>query len=191
MQQPQMPVPPLPLPPTPRRGKAALPYRPVLGGIISLVDIIYSYLVDKGTIAWFSGIYRLLDRLPLILENIVGSLVVGSPVILLLVIACVLAGLFAALKSKRASSGALAGLLVGGIFLVIDVLVVSILLTVLVVFPQVPPESGLRGSILRDAVVYGVGIDLFLLGFCVLLGWLGGAMGGGRGAPAQPYMFPD
>src|SRR5579883_2139067 len=116
MQQPQMPVPPLPLPPSSGSGKAALQYGLIFGAIISLVDIIYSYLVDKGTIAWFSGIYRLLDRLPLILENIVGSLVVGGPVILLLLIACVLAGLFAALKSKRASSGALAGLLVGGIF---------------------------------------------------------------------------
>src|SRR5579883_972294 len=190
MQQPQMPIQQFPLSTPPGSGKAALQYGLIFGAIISLIDIIYSYLVDKGTITWFSGIYQSLERLPLVLGSILSSLVGGSPVFLMLVIACVLAGIFAGIKSKRASSGALAGLLVSGIFLVVDVLIVGVLLTVLLVFPQIPVESDLRGSVLRDAVVYSLGIDLFLLGFCVLLGWLGGALGGGTGAPAQPYMFP-
>lgn len=191
MQQPQVPMmQPLPTPPTPRSENAALHYGLIFGGIISLIDVIYSYLADNGTIAWFSGLVEsLYQRLPLILANIVVSIVAGSPIFVLLLVSCMLAGLFAALKSRRASSGALAALLVGGVFLVVDVLIAGVLLTVLVIFPQVTQQPELRGSILRDIVVYELGIDLVLLGFGVLLGWLGGVMGGGKGTPAQPYMF--
>src|SRR5579883_3070605 len=185
MQQPQMPIQQFPLSTPPGSGKAALQYGLIFGAIISLIDVLYSYLVDKGTIAWFSGISQALGRLPLILGNILYVLVSGSPIFLMLLIVCVLAGL----KSKRASSGALAGLLVGGVFLVVDVLIVGMLLTILLIFPQVTAEPGVRGSLLRDSMVYSAGVDLFMLGFGVLLGWLGGALGGGRGATPQPYMF--
>jgi hypothetical protein len=199
MQQPQIPVQQFPLPPAPGSGKAALRYGLIFGGSIGLIDILYTFLLDRGSITWFDRLFPILYRLPTFVATALSDIIISSPIYVLLFVGFVLAGVFAARKSKRASSGALAGLLAGGAFLLLDLLIGALLLTVLVVFPQyaqIPQTSpadlaSMESGALTQIMVYALVADLVLLGIGALLGWLGGAMGGGKSAPAQAqqYMF--
>lgn len=196
MQQPQIPLEQPAFPQPPKGGKAALQYGLIFGGGISLIDILYSYLTANGTITWFYSITEPLYRLPLFLYTALGGIIVSMPIYILLFIAFLLAGLFAVRSSKRPSSGTIAGLLAGGIFLVADLFIATILLDLVVVFPQIAATTphaevaSLESSILIENVVYAVVADLLLLGIGAGIGALGGLMGKSQApAQAQAYAF--
>ncbi|HEX7734983.1 MAG TPA: hypothetical protein VF458_08970 [Ktedonobacteraceae bacterium] len=195
MQQPQIPLEQPALSQPPKGGKAALQYGLIFGGGIGLVDLLYFYLVVNGTISWYYGILGPLYRLPLFLYNALSGIIVSIPVYILLFVAFLLAGLFAARSSKRASSGAIAGLMAGGIFLIVDLFIATILLDLIVVFPQIAASTphaevaGIESSVLVENIVYAVVADLLLLGIGAGIGALGGVMGKGQ-TPAYAFIPP-
>lgn len=201
MQQPQIPpqqpaFPQVPLSQASRGGKAALLYGLIFGGGISLIDVLYSLLGDNGTITWYYGILVPLYRLPFFLSTALSGIIVGIPIYILLLVAFLLAGLLAARTSKRASSGLIAGLLVGGLFLVVDVFIATIVLDLVIVFPQIAATTphaelaSVESSFLIPGIIYSIIADLILLGIGVGIGALGGAMGKGpTSAQAQAYGF--
>ncbi len=201
MEQQQVPWQQPQLAPAPGGGRAALQYGLLFGGIVGLIDVIYAYLLDNGTITFFNPIYQAFARLPYALDYTFASIIASIPIYILLFVAFLLAGIFAARKSKRLASGVFAGLLAGGAFLAIDLLIAGILLTIVVVFPQLTQGPyPLTGSNLTDVesttmtsvIIYSLVADLLLVGIGTLIGLLGGAIGkgGSAPAPAQYYATP-
>jgi len=182
-------------------GRAALQYGLLCGGIVGLIDVIYAYLLDNGTITLFNPIYQALARLPYTINYTFVSIIISIPIYILLFVAFLLAGIFAARKSKRLASGVLAGLWAGGAFLAIDLLIAGILLTIVVVFPQLVqgpyPLTGtnltnVESTTMTSVIIYSLVADLLLVGIGALIGLLGGAIGKGGSAPAptQYYAAP-
>lgn len=199
MQQPQIPLQQFQAPRPSGGAKASLLYGLIFGGGVGLIDIIYSYLLDNGNISWFYGLITPLYRLPYVLDVAISGAIVSLPIYILLFIGFLLAGLLAARKSRRVVSGTLAGLLAGGVFLVIDLFIASILLTILLIFPQIAHDmagaadlSSAESSTMVSAVAYSVVAGLILIGLGALIGSLGGLLGKGSStdnAPAQSYLL--
>jgi hypothetical protein len=193
MQHAQIPLQQGQVPPVPEGRMAFLQYGLILGGIIGVIDILYTYLLDTASPAFLEPLNKFLASLPLVLANIIYTFVLSIPFYILLFVSFLLAGIFAARKSKRASSGTLAGLLVGGVYLVMDLFFATLLLNYLVVFPQIasytsPSELALtESSILTSSVSYSIVAGLILIGFGALIGLLGGVIGRGGRTPVQYY----
>ena len=193
MQQPQLPLQQFQMPPRPGGGKAALQYGLIFGGIIGLIDILYSYYLDASNPAWLGSLLQPFYTLPPVLSTAVTGFIVSLPLYVLLLVCFLLAGLFAARNSKRVSTGVIAGLFVGGIYLFVDLFIANLLLTYLIIFPQMTHAnygSGLasaESSILVSTVVYSLIAGLILIGVGALVGALGGLIGRGGSVPTQPY----
>src|SRR5437899_6949350 len=84
MQQPQIPLEQPAFSHPPNGGKVALQYGLILGGVIGIIDILYSYLLDNGSITWFNGILESVYRLPsLFLATAISGIIVSIPIYLL------------------------------------------------------------------------------------------------------------
>lgn len=199
MQQAQFPLPQPPIQRPAGGGKAALLYGLIFGGAVSLLDILYTILVDNGTLTWYYSLVANLERLPYVLYYTMSGIVIGLPVYILLVIAFFLAGLLAARSARGAAVGVLASLFAGVIFLILDLFVATLLITFLIIiFPERSSMSA--GSlinsylpILLNSVIYNLIIDIILLGLGTLLGFLGGLVGNSGHSPTppvQPYAYP-
>jgi len=193
MQQPPMPLQQSPLPPASGGGKSALQYGLIFGGIIGLIDVLYSYLLSVANIPVLGTLNSALSSLPSFLFSIIYPFIVSIPIYILLFVAFLLAGLFAARKSKRAASGTMAGLIVGGIYLLVDLLFATLLVLYLITFPQIakytPPAlmASTESSILIPAISYSIVASLILIGIGCLVGFLGGLMG--RGGKASTHLY--
>jgi hypothetical protein len=182
-----------PISPASGGGKSALQYGLIFGGIIGLIDVLYSYLLSVANIPVLGALSSALSSLPPFLFSIIYAFIVSIPIYILLFVSFLLAGLFAARKSKRAASGTMAGLIVGGIYVLVDLLFATLLLLYLVTFPQIaeytPPASmaSTESSILIPAISYSIVAGLILIGIGCLVGLLGGLMGRGGKASTQLY----
>src|SRR5579859_5408377 len=96
MQQPQIPLQQFQMAPGPGGGKAALQYGLIFGGIIGLIDILYSYYLDAANPAWLGSLLQPFYTLPSVLSTAVTGFIVSLPLYVLLLVFFLLAGLFAA-----------------------------------------------------------------------------------------------
>jgi hypothetical protein len=200
MQQAQFPLPQPPLQRPAGGGKAALLYGLIFGGAISLLDILYTVLVDNGMLAWYYNLLVPLERLPYFLNYTLSSIIVGLPIYILLLVACFLAGILAARSARRIAPGVLAGLLVGALFLILDLIIGDFLLNFLVVFPQMASSLSaeqlvnFERDVLISSTIYTLIANIILLGLGVLVGFLGALIGNSGNpqtpaAPRSPYPY--
>lgn len=194
MQQPQTLASPM---------KASLVYSLIFGSIIGGLDIIYALILDLGHLPFLNSfsdmLFKAFYRFPPIFFDIVYNLIINAPLYILLLVALLVAGVFAARKSKKVSAGLLAALWTGLLFLLVDILIVGVLFSFLIVFPQyaqdVTPASELAGfeaATLTGIFTYVLITDIILVAIGLGLGALGGLMGRGSQPVqlAQPYPSP-
>lgn len=161
------------------RWKASFHYGLLFGGMISLLDILYLYYQD----AWNSDYSFMEPTQQPQLADIVGNVLFYAPLYVLLFLFFFLAGILAARKTWRVSSGGLAGLIVGGVFLLVDVCIGSLLLNYLISFPQLAqipqPASELARAesfLLISAVPYSLVAGFILIGVGALIGTMGSSL---------------
>lgn len=191
MQQPQTPPSPI---------RASLLYGLIFGAIIGAIDIIYALILDLGHLPFLTtfanALFKAFYRFPPILFNIVYNLIINAPLYTLLLVAFLLAGVFAARKSQKVSAGLLAALWTGLLFLVIDLLIVGVLFSFLIVFPQYARSgtsasdlASIESSTISAIFTYGLITNIAVIAIGLGLGALGGLMGRGSQG-VQPYPTP-
>lgn len=176
----------------PGSGKIALKYGLIFGGAIGLIDILYSVILDTTNPAFLNSLAQALSSLNSILFNTIYAFIVSLPIYLLLMVAFLLTGLFAARQTSNASTGMLAGLWAAALFVVIDLLIANLGLELLIAFPQIQREdpvaaASIEQSILSAMLSYGIVAGLILIGLGLGIGALGGAMGKGKALPQPVY----
>lgn len=188
MQQPQT---------LPGSGRIALKYALIFGGVIALIDVLYSVLLDVTNLGFLDSLSQALSSLNYFLSVVLYNLIISLPVYLLLAVMVWLAGLFAARKTNKASTGMLAGLWVGLYYVIVDLLIATIALDLLVVFPQIVQNTSslaeaavVERTILTNGIIYSLGAGLVLIGLSVGIGALAGAAGKGNAAAAPTYASP-
>jgi len=157
--------------------KAALYYGLPFGGIIGLLDVLYYYYWNTTnfdpSLSGYSQPFQLFD--------LVGDVLFYLPLCIFLFLFFFLAGFLATQKTQRVSSGRLAGLIVGTVFLLVDVCVGGLLLTYLIIFPQMAQAlsasdlASAENALLRSDTPLSIVVGLILLGAGALFGTIGGS----------------
>lgn len=191
MQQPQA---------RPSSGRISLVYGVIFGLIIGGIDLVYSLILDLTNPPFLNSLFQGFAALKLdtTLANVLYSLVLSSPVYILLLVSFLLVGLFASRKTNKVSTGVLAALWTGVIFMVVDLIIVNILLLFVFTFPTLSTSgtssaevANLESSLLTFSVIFSIVAGVISMGIGLGLGALGGLMGRGQGAaPVQPYQVP-